>query len=247
MLRVGVIGIGNCGNQIAKLAMSEADCGVLCVNTSENDLATLPESIREEFSILVGDAEGSGKNRDEAKKFLKGAVTKIVSSDKFIEFMDGKDVVIVASSTGGGTGSGMAPMFSSIIRQGFKNADGSEKCIIMLGVLPKLEEGYSTQVNTKDYLRELYEVLEDQTYMLYDNDRYKDRYAADCLTLVNQAIIEDIKVLQCKYNNPTPYDSIDEKDMKMIISTPGRIVIGSLLELKEKDLDSQTIEDKLID
>ena len=38
MLNVGVIGIGNCGNQVAKLAMNELKCDVLAINSSMNEL-----------------------------------------------------------------------------------------------------------------------------------------------------------------------------------------------------------------
>lgn len=246
MLNVGVIGIGNCGNQICCLAQKEANCEVFAINTSENDLATLPESVREN-SYLVGDSEGSGKNRAAAKKFLKSDITKIVASESFVNFMTSKDVVLIASSTGGGTGSGMAPIMSDIVRKAFKNSDGSEKCIILVGVLPRLNEGYSTQVNTLEYTHELYDVLEDPTYMLYDNNNYSKETSYVVLQKVNQAIVDDIKVIQCQYNVSTPFDSIDERDMKTILSTPGRIAISSLLGVKEKDLDEKSIEQALIE
>ena len=67
MIEVGVIGIGNCGNQVAKLAKEELSCDVLALNSSKNDLETIPETIP---SILVGDERGAGKNRSEAKAVI---------------------------------------------------------------------------------------------------------------------------------------------------------------------------------
>ena len=84
MLNVGVIGIGNCGNQIATLAKKECDCDVYAINTSENDLATLPEGIPR---LLVGDAQGTGKNRDAAKAFLKKSIMNIISDQGFSDFL----------------------------------------------------------------------------------------------------------------------------------------------------------------
>ena len=63
MLEVGVIGIGNCGNHVVKLAMEELACDVLALNSSKNDLETIPDTIP---SILVGDERGAGK-----KHFLR--------------------------------------------------------------------------------------------------------------------------------------------------------------------------------
>ena len=246
MLNVALIGIGNCGNQIAALAKKDAGIDVICINTSENDLSTLPAELKE-VSFLVGDSEGSGKNRAGAKKFLKEHITKLVSDEKFKDIIMSKDVIFIASSTGGGTGSGMAPIMSSIIRQAFRNDDGSEKPVILIGVLPRLSEGLSTQVNSMDYLRELFDVLENPTYMLYDNNNFSKESSYVVLQKVNQEIVTDIKILQCLYNLPTPFDSIDEKDMKAILDTPGRIVISSLFDIKEKDLDDTSIEDLLIE
>lgn len=247
MLNVALIGIGNCGNQIAALAKKEADIDVACINTSENDLAILPEDLQE-CSFLIGDSEGSGKNRANAKKFLKESVTRLVGDDKFKQIVSDKDLIFVASSTGGGTGSGIAPIMSSIIRQAFRDENGNEKPIILIGVLPKLSEGQSTQVNSLEYLREVYDVLVDDqpTYMLYDNNKYAKETSSAVLQKVNSDIISDIKVLKLFYNTPTPFDSIDEKDMKTICLDPGRIVVASAFNIKEKDLDEQSIEDLLI-
>lgn len=244
MVEVGVIGIGNCGNQIATLAKKECDCEVYAINTSENDLATLPSDIP---SLLVGDAQGTGKNRAAAKAFLKKSIMDIISNKEFADFIARKEVIIVVSSTGGGSGSGMAPVMSDIIHSSFQNADGTAKIVILVGVLPRISEGFTTQVNTLDYWHELNDVIDKPTYMLYDNNNYKQETSFMILRTVNQAVIDDIKVIQCKYNNSTPYDSIDEKDMKAILDTPGRIVISSLFDIKEKDLDDTSIEDLLIE
>ena len=45
MLNVGVIGLGNTGNQIASLAHTELSIPVLAVNSSEKDLETITDNI----------------------------------------------------------------------------------------------------------------------------------------------------------------------------------------------------------
>lgn len=244
MLNVGVIGIGNCGNQIACLAHKEAQCYAFAINTSENDLSTLPADIPKK---CVGDAEGTGKNRSAAKQFLKDSIMELIRDEEFKNFVEKIDVLLIVSSMGGGSGSGMAPMMSNIIREVFRSDDGSEKITILVGVMPRLNEGYSTQVNALDYLHELFDVLDSPTYMIYDNNNFAKETSYKVLETVNHQVVEDIKVLQCKYNTPTPYDSIDEKDMKTLLSSPGRIVIASLLGIKEKDLDEVGIEELIIE
>lgn len=244
MLQVGVIGIGNCGNQVALLAHKEAGCDVYAINTSDNDLAMLPDDIPRR---AIGKGEGSGKNRADAKKYLKGAIMELIAEEEFKNFLASKDVILVVSSAGGGTGSGIAPLLSKIISSTARHADGTPKLVILVGVLPRIAEGYSTQVNALDYTREIYEVLERPTYMLYDNNAYKNEKSYVVLEKVNRDIVEDIKVMQCRYNAATPYDSIDEADMKTLLSSPGRIAIFRLAGIKEKDLDEITIEDLLIE
>lgn len=244
MLNVGVIGIGNCGNQIACLANKEAHCDVFAINTSENDLATLASDIPKK---LVGDSQGTGKNRAAAKQFLKDSIMELIRDEAFQTFMDKKEVILIVSSMGGGSGSGMAPIMSNIIRDAFRDSDGNEMPTILVGVMPRLNEGLSTQVNALDYLHELFDVLQDPTYMIYDNNNFAKETSYKVLETVNQQVVEDIKVIQCVYNTSTPYDSIDEKDMKTLLSSPGRIAIASLLNIKEKDLDETNIEDLLIE
>ena len=172
---------------------------------------------------------------------------ELIRDEAFTTFMEKKEVILIVSSMGGGSGSGMAPIMSNIIRDAFRNDDGLEMPTILVGVMPRLNEGLSTQVNALDYLHELFNVLEDPTYMIYDNNNFAKETSYKVLETVNQQVVEDIKVIQCTYNTATPYDSIDEKDMKTLLSSPGRIVIASLLNLKEKDLDESNIEDLLIE
>lgn len=244
MLQIGVIGIGNCGNQIAKLAHTEAGCDAFAINTSEKDLSTLPSDIPR---MVVGETEGTGKDRDVAKQSLKMSVSTLTREESFREFVSGKDVILVISSAGGGSGSGMAPIMVEIGKEAFRNQDGSSKIVILVGVLPKLSEGESTQLNAMQYLHEVYDVMDNPTYMLFDNNKLSNLTSYKVLEEVNRDIVRVIEIMQCKFNYATPYDSIDDTDMRVLLSTPGLLFIAGLYGLKEKDLDGVTIEDKLIE
>lgn len=237
MLVSGIIGIGNAGSQVASLALSEGMDAVV-INSSENDLSTIPDTV---IKFPLGDLKGAGKNREEAKRFLKDSIRKILEKSEFIDFMDNKDVIFVISSTGGGTGSGISPILTQILKKSFPDT-----YVILVGILPTLDEAYSTQINTLEYTQELYKKLDNPTYMFYDNDRMKDLPSHLMMEEINRAIVNDIKVLQGSYNFTTKYSSIDEKDMSMIISTSGRIVVASYTNIKEKDLDKMSIDEKLI-
>lgn len=238
MLKTGIIGIGNAGSQVAALCKERLQIEALAINSSERDLQTLPANLNK---ILIGDSKGAGKERLEAKNFLKDSIMNIIKDDKLTEVFD-NEVVFIVSSTGGGTGSGTSILFSNIISEVYPKTK-----VIIVGILPTLKEALSTQLNTIEYLKELYETMNDATYMLYDNDKLAKLPSPQMMEKINNVIVDDISVIMGTYQLPTKFSSIDEKDMSNILSTKGRITIVSLKDIKEKDIDETTLEDLIIE
>lgn len=242
MLNVGVIGLGNTGNQIASLAYDELKIPVMAVNSSEKDLETINNNIPKKLiRDADGESKGAGKNRQLAKKYLKDSIMSFLSSEDVQDFIGSLDVLFIISSTGGGTGSGTSLIMTSIISNMFADVH-----VITIGVLPVMNEALSSHVNTLEYLNELYSTLDNQTYILYDNDKYSGMPSYKMMDMVNHEVVQDINVLRCTYNYTTKYDSIDEEDMRRLISFPGRIMVARLEDIKERDLDNNSIEDLLV-
>lgn len=242
MLKVGIIGLGNTGNQVAALASERLKVPVIAINSSEKDLESVPQiSIRRLIKKKDGESAGAGKDRALAKKYLKDSVLDLLKDEEINNVLIDLDVIFVVSSTGGGTGSGTAPILTNLISERFADTK-----VIMVGVLPVNNEAYSSHVNTLQYLDELYNVMQNQTYMLYDNDKLAGLPSYQLLEKVNNEIVSDIDVLRCTYNTKTQYDSIDDRDMTRLISFSGRIMVSRLEGFQEKDCDNQTIEDMII-
>lgn len=242
MLKIGLIGSGNTGNQICVLAEKQLKIPVLAVNSSEKDLETVPPSIpKVKLTTKGGNSQGTGKNRSLAKKYLKESIKDLLGSEQIQEFMSDLDVCFVAGSTGGGTGSGTALLMSDILSTVYPDVK-----IITIGIMPVNSEALSAQVNSLEYLEELYGNLSGQTYMLYDNDRFDMMPSYQMMEHVNSEVVKDIDVLRGMYNITTRYDSIDDEDNLRLISPGGRIVVARLEDIKEKDLDKESIEEKLI-
>lgn len=243
MLKVGIIGIGNTGNQVAALAKETLNIPVIAINSSEKDLETISNDIPKKLiSDKDGLTQGAGKDRTLAKKYLKDSVMNLIKDEDINNMVSELDVAFIISSTGGGTGSGTVPLMADILGATFKDVK-----IITIGVLPVNNEALSAHVNTLEYLNELYKVLKGQTYLLYDNDKLSHLPSYKMMEQVNREIVEDINVLRCTYNYTTKFDSIDDRDMMRLISFPGRIVVSRLVDFNEKACDSQTIEDMIID
>jgi len=240
MLNVGIIGCGNAGNQVcSECSKMYPDIPILAINCSEKDLSTLNSSISK---FLIGDGRGAGKNREEAKEFLESSIMAMIENDNFRDFLKELDLVFIVSSIGGGTGSGISLALTEIIKE-----VAADKCFpISVGILPTVEEALATQENSLSYLTELYEVSEKPTYMLYDNEKYSKLPSMDMMNKINQEIVNDINVLRGYYNSSTRYNSIDERDSLTIITTPGRILVASLFDVKDEDINDNNIEDMFI-
>lgn len=237
MLKVGIIGLGNAGNQVAELASREKQIPAIAINSSSKDLM----SIKSVDKILIGDEKGAGKDRTEAKKFMRNHISTLMKHEKLVKFIEGIEVVFIVSSIGGGTGSGMSPVFTEIISKAFPS-----KRVVLVEIYPLIGESIAAQQNAIDYLKEVREFLPNITYMAYDNQRLKDLPTDKMMQQVNAEIVEDIIVLSGEYQVPTPFSSIDEKDTLRLLETPGRLCIAKAYDIKEKDLDDKSIEDILV-
>ena len=120
MLNVGIIGIGNTGNQVAALAHERLSVPVIAINSSEKDLETIPIDIPKKLiKSATGTSHGAGKDRKLAKTYLRDSIKELLGDTELVSLLSEKnlDVVFVVSSTGGGTGSGTAPMMANIIAE----------------------------------------------------------------------------------------------------------------------------------
>lgn len=242
MLKIGALGTGNTGNQIVSLAKERLEIPVIAINSSVKDLETLPEDIQTyRISDQEGMSQGAGKNRELAKKFLKDSIIKLLSDENVISFLVDLDICFVVASMGGGTGSGTAPIIMSILSQQFPDT-----LFILVGVGPVQQEALSAHVNTMEFLQEMYSNLPNVRYMLYDNDNFANMPSYKMMEQVNSEVVEDMKVISGFYNIATKYDSIDKEDTLRLVSFPGRIAVARVEDIKEKDLDSASIEERII-
>ena len=242
---IGIIGIGNCGSQVAALAEKKYPKLIdsIYMNTSDSDLAQVDEGV---YKFKIGnkaEVEGSGKNRTKMKEYLLADIQRLLQDVKFQEIMSYKKYVFIVASTAGGTGSGAAPVLMEVLRACFKDAH-----FILVGVLPSIQASLMEQGNALEFLHELYhDVDQSTTYMIYDNETAVDHSPTKALEVVNNNIVEDIRVLSGADNYPTPYDSIDEADMESIITTPGRLLVSRVTSgITEKVMEDTLIDDIII-
>jgi len=244
--KIAIIGVGNCGSQVAQLAQSKYpdlfDC--IYINTSDSDLAMV--TVEDQLKFKIGkkdEVEGSGKNRTKMKEYLMADINNILTDQNLQQTIVDKKYTFIVSSAAGGTGSGAAPVLMEILRQMFPDTN-----FILVSVLPQISSSLMEQGNTLEFLNELYDVLgESTTYMIYDNESTADLPPTKALEVVNENIVEDLRVLSGVDNYPTPYESIDEADMESIITTPGRLLVVRLNKrLTEKSMEDNNLDEMII-
>src|SRR3712207_989880 len=110
MLNMGILGLGQCGSNIAEYAV-QRNFKAVVANTALVDLNLL-KYVPIENRIHLG-GKGAGRNRTIGKQAMVQSADKLlaISEDKFKDC----DVVFVVASGSGGTGSGALPVALDII------------------------------------------------------------------------------------------------------------------------------------
>ena len=244
LVQVGVVGAGNAGCQTAQKAHLEKGFDAITFNTSVKDLKNVTADIPK---IIVGNERGAGKDREVAIEYIYENHKKITDRPEVKDFIERNEVIVFVSSTGGGSGSGMAYALMTIFRAFAKKLDVlAKKRFLLVHILPQNKEGYLSLTNTAAYFKD---IPEDNKvpFMSYDNNKYASEFApSEVLSKVNQDIVDDLCVLRGDYIRSTPFESIDEEDLFRVLENPGRILIMKAEDIKDKDLDDKTIYDILV-
>lgn len=231
LLKIAVIGTGNCGSMLTNDACDALGLDGVAINGSERDLKLV--SCPRVIPFKTGDGKGTGKDRDTAKKFFLED-SGLTLDKKFINIIENNDVIIVATSTGGGYGSGSSTELLELLIEMYPT-----KIFIAAGVLPFQTEQYTAFEGTKMWLRELSKL--NIGYILYDNNQFSNVTMNKAAKLVNENFIRDIKVLQGDFIGRTFTGGIDERDMLTVLSVPGRIVIDSIEGIEPSDIKDGSI------
>jgi cell division GTPase FtsZ len=238
---VGIIGIGNCGCQIANLAEKKYPTLFDCIyfNTSSDDLAMVSTDTGLKFKLGDEDIKGSAKIRSKSFEYFEKELPQIISNEAIQNVILEKSHIFIITSVAGGTGSGAAPAMHKIMSNLFPDVN-----FIMVAILPKQESSELELENSLEFLEDLYENLgTDITYMMYDNETTCNEKGSLSLTKVNENVVEDIRILTGVDNYPTPFESIDAADMDSLLTTPGRLLVARI----NKGVTEKAMEDNKLD
>ena len=229
------IGIGQGGNKAVDEVLNlDKRYNGLFINTSAKDIALTDNADLDTNVYLIPNADGTGKNRTTAKKY---GVNHYVSMVDIVKQYHLQTVVYIAFTSGGGTGSGIAPLYAKMLRQYFPNL------VINLVVFKAgKDESKQVLVNTKECLEEVVKIKN-----FVNNIYIIDNSKRDTLDEINKEWAKSIDNF-LSLSSGIGTNIIDSSDLFNLIQDKG---VSTILELEPTFTESvdlgltQTIQDSI--
>jgi cell division GTPase FtsZ len=159
-VKMGFIGVGQGGCNIADAFYNLGYQRVLALNTTAKDLQRLkiPEANR---MIMGGSAEGAGKTPSKGKKICEDAYEDIFKKVREV-FKSGTEHVMICVGAGGGTGDGASTVMVKLAKEflASQSVANPEKKVGVILTLPTKEESSAVQGNAHQCLVQLIELAE---------------------------------------------------------------------------------------
>lgn len=225
-MNVKLIGIGAAGNKAAIAAIENRvidKSNTLLINSTMKDI---PHDYDGEKYCFNGAYGGCGKERKIAKKhILADLKSGSLNLNKFLEIgVEGKqaELVVIVSSTEGGTGSGSAPVLAKWIK-GVLHIE-AVRCFSFVGFADDVR-GLRNTVEYFEELEDMYaiESVDNQKYM---DDAGDDKIKAE--KLANEDFCVKLSVLMGNMIRESEHN-IDQTDHLKVCKTPN----FSIVEYKE--------------
>lgn len=200
----GVLGLGQCGGNIATL-FEQKQYTTVYLNTSQEDL----NAIKGVHKIHIDGADGAAKDRRKVLRLATESFQNII--EKINSILTQKYILVLFSSSGG-TGSGLSTPILRYLSQ-------TGKVCIPVVVLPdeNIESAKACE-NAYNACAELMSIQGLGATFLLDNSN-EDKFA------INQKFVSEFDSF-INLKNSSAYGNIDMAERKQILSCPGIAVIG---------------------
>lgn len=240
MISMKVLGIGAAGNKAAVELISKGVLTPEDVKLINSTLADVPEDFRNIAIALSKEDAGCGKERDMAKQLAVQALKSNLGEElkKFITEDD--KLVVITTSTGGGTGAGSSILIGKYIQQvlGVK---------VMIYAFTGFEEDARELKNTLEFFQEIdpdfvVQSTSNKKFLDEAPNKLKAEEFANIEFCNRMAIITGQGICNARQN-------IDETDLFKVITTPGYMDAGfiDMEKLKNEDQFNSNIRNFLDD
>lgn len=222
MMNVKVIGLGAAGNKAAIKAVTAdvlSATDILLLNTTAQDIPVeyKQRSVIFESTLTSG---GCGKERSRSRDIITTYISDGRLEKQLKPFIDPGDLVVIVTSTEGGTGSGAAPLLAGYVNQ-------------VVGIRPQLiaftgtEDDIRGLSNTVEFFKECAEMCGNCVVQSISNKKFMTDANGNKLkaeTMANDDFVKRIKILQGSILRESS-QNIDAMDHKKLVTTPGYMSI----------------------
>lgn len=212
-----IICLGGCGSNIAKLVAASSKLTDVTIYSIDSQMSNIDiDSINaiNFISILSDEKAGSGRNRYRAQAMYEYHAKQGEFDKMYAAAAESKAPVLVVTSAAGGTGSGSTvPVCKALIDRNIP--------VIPVIIFPNKNDPDAFHLNANDLLMELDEIGI-KTYSIFENLKGDANYEP-----INRDVIALIEIVFGKRFQKTELDSIDDSDLDVILSTPGRFIAVS--------------------
>lgn len=239
MLKIQLIGVGQGANNASIYAIEKGVVkreDVLLINTTLKDI---PADYRER-SIKFGDYDGMGKQRELGKEVVLQSIEDGTADilNNFIK--SDTDIVVVAGTTAGGTGSGMTLTLASYIEEVLN------KKVICVAFTGSHNDSRGL-LNTVGFFKD---IPEDLTIMVISNEKFVKEANGNLMKihkLANESFVQKLNIISGKTIVDSSYN-MDDSDLFKSISLPGLLTAEfTVLDRNMKNIEqyNKAISDML--
>lgn len=224
--RISFLAVGQAGGNIG-LRLEQKGYKVLYINTSREDLDTLGTA---KFKHHIKNGEGCNKDRKKAKEAVINDYDAI--SRKIIEGLNTEFVYIVFSS-GGGTGSGAAPMIADLLLGDIaEDTAGKIRNVGLITILPALKEPVKTNINSYECFMELSKIEGLSSSFIIDNE------TGDKMVLNHRFVDTLTAYLNIPNKHKSDRGNIDKAEIMETIKATG---MNKIVQVPAKDSNTENI------
>ncbi len=226
---IGIVGVGAAGGNIADEGILHGIHSV-AINYSQKDLDSL---INVEDRLALVGSEGVGKNRENAIKLMVNNWELATTFIKKHMSAPSTEIIIVAFSTGGGSGSGISPILIEFLQN-----EMPEKVFVACPILPDTSEVLINQINCLSAFEQLSNL--DICVLPIDNDKIRLEFGSISKNLIykkaNQTFIKLLLNLLSYTEKHSKNGILDKRDLLQIFNTKGigiisEVSIGNISDL----------------
>lgn len=237
-LKFGVVGLGQAGSRIAE-SFHALGYDAIAANTATQDLVhiNIPEDNKLFMDIgLQGAAKNTDRGREAAEEYRE-ELQKL-----YFKELGDCEVIILASSCGGGTGAGGIATVVDVLQE-------TGKPIVVIAVLPMVSEDVKTKGNTIETVSVLANLVNEnktQSLITVDNAKIESIYSGvnqmEFYKVANQAIVEPIDVFNTFSMKPSDVKPIDSSEWATLLLNGQGLSIYGQMSLTNYEEDTSIAE-----